>query len=131
MTHWLIDTSALVRLDGADAVWLERIDRGLVHLATVTRLEVGWTARSAGELDELFSQPPLVHLPHDFMTPTIESRAVEVQRLLTADGQHRGPGASDLLLAALAEALGLVVLHVDRDFELIAGVTGQPVERLL
>ncbi|MHB8246485.1 MAG: hypothetical protein ACYDGN_14275 [Acidimicrobiales bacterium] len=33
-----------------------------------------------------------------------------------------------LLIAAAAEAAGLVVLHYDRDFELIAEVTGQPVE---
>jgi predicted nucleic acid-binding protein len=35
-----------------------------------------------------------------------------------------------LLVAAAAELARLAVLHVDKDFELIAGVTGQPVERL-
>jgi predicted nucleic acid-binding protein len=37
---------------------------------------------------------------------------------------------SDLLVAATAELSGLTVLHVDKDFELIASVTGQGVERL-
>jgi predicted nucleic acid-binding protein len=43
MTNWLIDKSALVRLaaspDSAD--WAGRIERGLVRVSTVTRLEVG------------------------------------------------------------------------------------------
>jgi hypothetical protein len=43
---------------------------------------------------------------------------------------HRGPAVPDLLVAAAAERAGLTVLHVDRDFETIAEVTGQPVERL-
>jgi predicted nucleic acid-binding protein len=36
----------------------------------------------------------------------------------------------DLLIAATAELAGLIVLHLDKDFELIADVTGQPLERL-
>jgi predicted nucleic acid-binding protein len=34
------------------------------------------------------------------------------------------------VVAATAEISGLVVLHHDKDFDLIAAVTGQPVERL-
>jgi predicted nucleic acid-binding protein len=37
----------------------------------------------------------------------------------------------DLLIAATAELHGLTVLHHDKDFELIADVTGQSVERLV
>jgi predicted nucleic acid-binding protein len=33
-------------------------------------------------------------------------------------------------VAATADVVGLTLLHVDKDFELIASVTGQPVERL-
>ena len=36
-----------------------------------------------------------------------------------------------LLVAAVGELDGLVVLHVDADYELIADITGQPVERLV
>jgi hypothetical protein len=36
----------------------------------------------------------------------------------------------DLLLATTGEVADLTVLHVDKDFDLIAGVTGQRVERL-
>ena len=57
-------------------------------------------------------------------------RAYEVQGLLAAGGQHRAPSVADLLIAATAETVGLTVLHCDKDFELIAEVTGQPLQRL-
>ncbi|MHB1510655.1 MAG: PIN domain-containing protein [Acidimicrobiales bacterium] len=52
MTDWLIDTSALVRLGASPeaGTWADRIDRGLVRIATVTCLEVGYSARSGPEL---------------------------------------------------------------------------------
>lgn len=55
-------------------------------------------------------------------------RAVEVQDQLAARSQHRGAKIADLLIAAAAEAAQLVVLHYDHDFDVIANVTGQPVE---
>jgi predicted nucleic acid-binding protein len=36
----------------------------------------------------------------------------------------------DLLIAAAAEFAGMPVSHYDRDFELIAEVTGQPVRAI-
>ena len=50
--------------------------------------------------------------------------------LLADRGQHRAPSVPDLIIAAIAEVAGLVVLHDDKDFELIADITGQPVQRL-
>jgi predicted nucleic acid-binding protein len=35
-----------------------------------------------------------------------------------------------LLIAATAELTGLTVLHLDKDFDLIASLTGQACERL-
>jgi predicted nucleic acid-binding protein len=69
-------------------------------------------------------------MPVEYLTPAIENRAVEVQVLLADLGKHRAPAVPDLLVAAAAERAGLTVLHVDKDFELIAEVTGQPLERL-
>lgn len=66
----------------------------------------------------------------EYLTPAIEDRAVEVQTLLADCGEHRAPAIPDLLVAATAELAGLAVLHLDKDFDLIAGITGQPVERL-
>jgi len=64
------------------------------------------------------------------MTPAIEDRAVEVLTLLADRGQHRAPSVPDLIIAATAELAGLTVLHLDKDFDVIADVTGQSVERL-
>ncbi len=50
--------------------------------------------------------------------------------MLAQRGQHRAAKVPDLLIAAIAEFAGLTVLHVDKDFDLIAEVTGQPTERL-
>lgn len=132
-TSWLIDKSAYARLGSApDAEdWAQRIERGLVRMATVTRLEVGYSARSGEELRSEFEQPPLSAMPVEHLTPTVEDRAVAVQRLLADRGQHRAPSIPDLLIAAAAELGDLTVLHVDKDFELIAEITGQPVERLV
>ncbi|MFB2582018.1 PIN domain nuclease [Herbiconiux sp. P15] len=132
MTAWLIDKSALARLGVSrdPTAWADRIERGLVRICSVTRLELGYSARSADELQETLSTPPVSALLIEHSTPAIEERAVQVQRLLAERGMHRAPSIADILLAATAEAHGLVVLHVDKDFELIARVTGQAVERL-
>lgn len=129
---WLIDKSALVRLgDSPDAeLWAQRIERGLVRITTVTRLEVGYSARSGKDARSIFAVPPLATMPVEYLTPAIEDRAVEVQLLLAGQGQHRAPSIPDVLIAATAELAGLTVLHLDNDFELIAGITGQPTERL-
>lgn len=132
MTDWLIDKSALVRLaDSPDAAeWAERIERGLVRITTVTRLEVGYSARSGAQLRAGFQRPPLAAMAVEYLTPAIEDRAVEILTLLADRGQHRAPSIPDLIIAATAELAALVVLHVDKDFEIIASITGQPIERL-
>jgi predicted nucleic acid-binding protein len=129
---WLVDKSALVRLAYSSDidVWTNRIERGLVRIATVTLLEVGYSARDAAELRAGLSEPPVASMPVEYATPTSEDRAIEVLALLADHGHHRAPSVPDLLVAATAETAGLVVLHNDKDFELIAGVTGQATERL-
>lgn len=63
-------------------------------------------------------------------SPTVEDRAVELQLALAERGRHRAASMPDLLIAATAELGDLTVLHLDKDFELIAELTGQPTERL-
>ncbi len=131
-TEWLIDKSALVRLGmsaGAET-WALRIERGLVRIATVTLLEVGYSARSAAEIRAGLQEPPISAMPVEYATPAAEDRAVEVLALLADRGHHRAPSVPDLLIAAIAEIVGLVVLHDDKDFELIAEITRQGVQRL-
>lgn len=133
MTSWLIDTSALTRLARTTdaAAWAERIERGLVRISTVTRLEIGYSARSGSDLRTATRRPPLASMPVEYQTPAIEDRAVEVQLHLADLGHHRAPSVADLIVAATAELAGLTVVHLDKDFEVIAEVTGQPTERLV
>ena len=77
-----------------------------------------------------FARPPLSSMPVEYMTPATEDRAVEVLTLLADRGQHRAPSVPDLIIAATAELAGLTVLHLDKDFDVIADITGQSVERL-
>lgn len=129
---WLIDKSALVRLGASPDVeeWANRIERGLVGVTTVTLLEAGYSARSASDLDQVLRMPPLAVMPVEYFTPSVEDRALEVQRLLAERGHHRAPSIPDLLIAAAAELNQRTVLHLDKDFDLIAEITGQTVERL-
>lgn len=132
MTSWLVDTSGLARFGASSsaATWAERIDRGRVRISTVTRLEVGYSARTGPDLRAAANGPPLASMPIEYQTPAIEDRAVEVQTLLADLGRHRAPSVPDLLVAATAELAGLTVLHLDKDFDLIAEITGQPTERI-
>jgi len=132
VTDWLIDKSALVRLgDSPEAEeWASRIERGLVRITTVTRLEIGYSARTAAQARSVFNTPPISAMPVEYLTPAIEDRALEVQLMLASKGHHRAPSIPDLLIAATAELAGLTVLHVDKDFDHIANLTGQAIERL-
>lgn len=132
VTAWLIDKSALVRLATSPdaATWANRIERGQVRITTVTRLEVGYSARTGTDLRDGLRRPPLAAMPVEYLTPAIEERALEVLALLADRGHHRAPSIPDLLIAATAELADLTVVHHDKDFDLIAQITGQPLERL-
>lgn len=131
--RWIIDTSAYVRLTrSADRdLWFDRIERGLVSVATVTLLELGFSARSANDWRIGITRPPVSKLLIEPLTPAMEERALEIQVLLAERGHHRAVKIPDLLIAAIAERAGHSILHVDKDFDLVAEVTGQLVERLV
>ena len=61
MTDWHIDKSALVRLGASPdaAGWASRVERGLVRITTLARLEVDYSARSDADLRAGLRQPPV------------------------------------------------------------------------
>ncbi|MCV7026641.1 PIN domain nuclease [Mycolicibacterium novocastrense] len=130
--RWLIDKSALVRLEHSHDLdlWANRIERGLVHISNVTRLEIAYSAQPGDAARREFRESPLAAMPVEYLTPRIEDRALEVQLLLADRGQHRGPSIPDLIIGATAELAGLTILHVDKDFDFITSITGQPATRL-
>lgn len=125
---WLVDMSAIRPHDPTFvSVLVPRLSAGLVSVCLVTELEVGFAARSAADLARV--ERDILGLMNRLVQPVrAEARAREVQRELTARGQHRAVAVPDLLVAAVAEVEGLTVLHHDGDFDLIAEITGQPTE---
>lgn len=126
--YYLGDTSALARLSNPDVTrrLAPLLEAGLVARCTPTDLEAGYSSPSPNAhrvMRRLRATWPLVS-----MDQTVLDRAVEVQDILADRSQQRGAKIADLLIAAAAEAAGLVTLHYDHDFDLIASVTGQPVE---
>jgi predicted nucleic acid-binding protein len=107
---------------------LERLDEnGILATSPVLELEIGYNARGLADFDSVASDRAVLYqeLP---LTRAVTDRARLVQRELVRTGQHRGPGVSDLLIAATAEIYGATVVHYDRDFDTISAVTGQPAE---
>lgn len=50
---------------------------------------------------------------------------------MTGTELYRAPSVPDLLIAAIAERAGLTLLHQDKDVDLVAEITGQPLAQLL
>ena len=123
----VVDTSVLKRLSAPTvrAVVEPLADAGRLARAGISDLEVGYSARNAGEWDGLIGALDVFVLIET--TADHIGRARQVQRLLTTRRQ-RGRKIPDLLIAAAAEAERLTILHYDQDFDKIARVTGQSCE---
>ncbi|MFE9457661.1 PIN domain nuclease [Streptomyces californicus] len=130
VADYLIDTSAIARvlLRRSTEEWERRIGAGLVAMCDLTELELLFSARSAEDRERL--QARLAQFAWCPMPDGVFRRARSVQEQLTAKGEHRSAGPVDLLVAAVAEEAGLVLLHHDRDFETVARTTGQPTRML-
>ena len=91
-------------------------------------LEVLYSAQSRAEYRALAFE--LRQVPSLSVTDRAAQTASFTQAGLAERSQHRGPTPVDLLIAAIAEIQGAVVLHYDRHFDAIQRVTGQPMEWL-
>jgi predicted nucleic acid-binding protein len=128
MTLYLADTSAWHRSGQVATRWEELFDRDEVALCTPVRLELLASARGPSDYRSLARDLGL--LPHLPLDSEAERAAHATQAALAERGHHRGPTPIDLLIAAIAEAQGVALLHYDRHFDAIARVTGQPMEWL-
>ncbi|MFM8772328.1 MAG: PIN domain-containing protein [Actinomycetota bacterium] len=126
LTH-LVDTSALTRLRDFDvrARILEGASQSVLAITSLSHLELGFSARSAQEWDEIAGS--LQSLRAVEIVDTDVQSALRVQRELAARGL-RGRKLVDLLISATALRLRLAVLHYDKDFDHISAVTGQVCE---
>jgi predicted nucleic acid-binding protein len=122
---YLADKSALARMTDARVArrLAPLIEAGEVATCGVVELEVRYSARSHADLKSIARRRDLAYEWATIDDSTFR-RALEVQCLLAETGRHRVP-IPDLLIAAVAEANGLTLLHYDSDFDTIADVTGQ------
>jgi len=95
---------------------------GRLRLCAVTIAELLYSSRSADEMaadQEDLSLLAVLHIDAD-----VEDRVTWIMRELAGRGQHRAPSIADLFVSAVALTHDATVLHYDKDFELIADVTG-------
>ncbi|HEX2742784.1 MAG TPA: PIN domain nuclease [Streptosporangiaceae bacterium] len=125
---YLIDTSGLFRIlqDELRQAWAEELAAGVIAVCPVVELEFLYSARSLADrlekkrlLRTVFGWVPMAERAFE--------RAEAVQQMMTEVGKHRSAGPVDLLIAATAEQARLTVLCDDRDFDVVASLTGQPV----
>jgi len=127
MARYLGDESALARVHHDDV--LHRLAAhylsGDLATCALIDLEILYSARRADDHRSIQFDRSL--LPRVACGEAAMDRAIEVQEQLAESGRHRLP-VNDLVIAAAAEQAGLTVLHYDGDFDIIAEVTGQPME---
>ena len=122
---YLADKSALARFayrPVADRLG-SLLKEGLVATCPIIDLEVLYSARSLGDYEGVLAERKA--MPTFPVTAQTTERAIEVQHQLARTGQHRVP-IPDLLIAAVADLNGLIVMHYDADFDRIAQATNQP-----
>jgi predicted nucleic acid-binding protein len=118
--RYLVDTSALVRIlrRQADPAWYELVDRGLLSVCEPVMVETLHIAE-AGRYAELEQSLLEAYLPVT-VPDGIWALVAAIRRELAPHSAHQGLSVADLVIAATAMRLKLVVLHEDADFETVA-----------
>ena len=126
VAQFLADKSALARLHhpAVSSFLAPLIDSGLIATCALVDLEVLFSCRSPAEYDAVREER--LGFERLDIEPSDWARALEVQRRLAARAQLRAVGIPDLLLSAVAERHRVTLLHYDRDFDVVAAVTRQP-----
>lgn len=109
-TRYLVDTSVFARLvkPAVAAAFAQLAAEGQVAGCPPVAFELGYPARTT------------------MTTRRWQNAFSPFQPFLAERGQHRAMSLVDGLVAAVAEARSLTVLHYDADFELVVEITGQP-----
>ena len=129
VARYLADTSALARLrrPAVSAILAPLIESGVVATCGVIEFELGWAARSSADFDELRTDRDA---GYEWLATHDEDwrRALKIQASLWRGGRIRAVGLPDLLVAAVAERERVTVMHYHSDYDLVAQVTGQPMQ---
>jgi predicted nucleic acid-binding protein len=124
--EFVVDTSVFARLTKpvVAARFAPLAATARVAICAPVAFEIGYSARSHEDYVAITER--LASFPSLPVTDADHRRGLEVQTSLAARAEHRALSLVDALVAAVAEVRDLTVLHYDRDFELVAQITGQP-----
>ncbi|HVS65337.1 MAG TPA: PIN domain nuclease [Thermoanaerobaculia bacterium] len=127
MSLFCIDTSAWHHSSRPEVagIWRRHLERDELAICDQVRLEILYSAQSAGDYDALGEE--LAGLRPLSTESSAFARALEVQRRLAHRGglHHRSVKIADLVIAAVAESSGATILHYDADYDRISAITGQ------
>lgn len=116
---YLVDTSALVRIvrRQVDPGWYDLAERGLITLCEPTLAETLVTAdaKKYAELEEDLRDT----YPYAAVPDNVWELVAVIRRELAPHSAHQGLSVADLVIAATAIRLKLIVLHEDADFETV------------
>jgi predicted nucleic acid-binding protein len=119
----LIDTSAAARMTHPEvaARLAPLIEAGLVATTAQLDAEALYSARDSVDYEQLWSDR---RVAYEYL-PTDDDHwqtALGAQRQLASTGRHRAVGMTDLLIATLADAHDVTLIHYDADFEIAAEI---------
>lgn len=126
MSLYLVDKSAFEQQRhsaAADGLLRVLATEGRLAVCEMVALELLHSTRGPEDYETRWA-----HLESMIWLPTNHDAvrtALDIQRRLVRTGLHRRP-IPDLLIAATAVVHDATVLHYDKDFDLIASVTGRP-----
>lgn len=128
VAEYLLDTSALarVRVPAVSAVLDPLVAAGRTGICGMVALEVGFGARNLYGHIEIRAG---IGAHEWVLTEDVDfRRAFDVQAELARTGRHRAVSLPDLLAGAVAERNRMTLLHYDSNFDLLAEVSGQPMQ---
>jgi predicted nucleic acid-binding protein len=97
------------------------IEAGAVATTAQLDAEALYSARDSADYEQLWSDR---RLAYEYL-PTDDDHwqtALAAQRQLARGGRHRAVGMADLLIATIASAHDVTLIHYDADFEIAAEV---------
>lgn len=123
IARYVVDTSAAARMRSPQVATrlAPLIEAGLVATTAQLDAEALYSARNPVDYEQLWADR---RLAYEYL-PTEDEHwqtALTAQRKLAADGRHRAVGMADLLIAVLAIAHDVTLIHYDSDFDIASDV---------